>query len=149
MDGLGPRMLREMGTLHRRRPWLKLSLRSLSPEMSRPSCYGSLWPTLPMVAMRPGILPLQPPTATSRPLIRRSSPRQESLLRLTIGFVQSSPSLGSYGARRCRRLSLPRSSCMVIPTHGGSTTPPLAPRTSKCHGLSSIVLSVPTTSLQA
>jgi hypothetical protein len=34
----------------------------------------------------------------------RSSSRQESLLRPTIGFMQLSPSLVSYTVRRCRRL---------------------------------------------
>jgi hypothetical protein len=68
---------------------LKPSPRSLSPMMSRRSCCDSLWPTLLVEAMGQGMLPFQlrPPKVTSGPLIRRSSPRQESLLRLTIGFV--------------------------------------------------------------
>jgi hypothetical protein len=148
MDGLGPRMLRETGTLLHRQLWLKLSPRSSSHETSRPSCYGSLWPTLFMVAIGQGMLPLQlrPPTTTLRPLIHRSSPRQESLLRPTIGFVQLSPSLGSYPARRCRRLSWPRNSCVGMPVHGGPTIQPLAPWTTKCRGLSSATPSAPTTS---
>jgi hypothetical protein len=135
------------GTHLRRRLWLKLSPRPLSPETSRPSCCSSSWTTLLMVAMGQGMLSLQlrPPTMTSRPLIRCSSLRQESLSRLTIGFVQLTPSLGSYAARRCKRLSSPRSSCVVMPVRGGPTTPPLAPWIIRCHGLSSTVPSVPTT----
>jgi hypothetical protein len=151
MNRLGPRTPRETGTHLRRRPWLKLSSQSLSPEMSKPSCCGSLWPTLLVVVIGQGMLPLQqrPPTATSWPLIRCSSPRQESLLRPTIDFVQSSPSLGSYVVRRCRKLSSPHNSYMVMPAHGETITPPLTPRTTKCRGLSSAVLSVPTTSQHA
>jgi hypothetical protein len=95
-----------MGTRLHRRPWLKLLPRSLSPKMSRLSYYSGLWPTLLVVPMGQGVLPLQlrPHTTTSWPLIPHSSPRQESLLRLTIGFVQSSPCLGSYIVRRCKRL---------------------------------------------
>jgi hypothetical protein len=72
-----------------------------------------------VVAMGKEMLPLQlqPPTATLRPLIRRSSPRQESLLRRITGLVQSCPSFGSYVARRCRRLSSTRSNYMVGQLH--------------------------------
>jgi hypothetical protein len=73
--------------LHRH-VWLKRSPRSLSPAMSRPSCCGSSLQTPPGVAMGQEILQLQlrPPIATSQLCTRRSSPRQESLLRLTTGF---------------------------------------------------------------
>jgi hypothetical protein len=137
-----------MGTRLYRRPWLKLLPRSLSTEMSRPSCCSSLWLTVLVVGMGQGMLPLQlrPPTVTSRPLIRCFSLRQESLLRPTIGFVQSSPSLGSYAARRCRRLSSSCNSYMGMPVHGGPTTSPLIPWTTKCRELSSTVLSAATTS---
>jgi hypothetical protein len=64
-------------------------------------------------------------------------------MRLTIGFVQSSPSLGSYIAWMCRRLSSSRSSCVEMPAYGGPTTLSLASRTTKCRGLSSAVLFVP------
>jgi hypothetical protein len=76
------------GTRFRHQVWLKLSPRSLSPRTSRPSCYGSLWPTPLVVAMGQGMFPLQlrPHTMTSQPLTRRSSPRQESLPRLITGF---------------------------------------------------------------
>jgi hypothetical protein len=79
-QGTGTRLLRQV--------WLKRSLRSLSPATSRTSCCGSSWPTPLMGVMVQEMLPLQlrPPTATSRPLTRRSSPRQENLLRLTTVF---------------------------------------------------------------
>jgi hypothetical protein len=57
--------------------------------------------------------------------------------------------LGSYTARRSKRLSSSRSSCVVTPAHGGPSMPPLAPRTTRCHGPSSTMLSAPTTSQQA
>jgi hypothetical protein len=60
--------------------------------MSKLSCYGSSWATLLMVAMGQGMLPLQ------------LQLRQESLSRPITGFMQPSPSLDSYIARRCRRL---------------------------------------------
>jgi hypothetical protein len=147
MDELKLRTLRRTGTRLRRRPWLKLLPRSLSPTMRRRSCCSNLWPTLLVVAMGQGMLPLQlwPPTVTSWPLIHWSSQRQESLLRSTIGFMQSSPSLGSYAARRCRRLSSPRSNCVVTPARGGPTTLSLALRTTRSRGLSFVVLSAPTT----
>jgi hypothetical protein len=71
-----------------RQVWLKRSPRSSSPGTSRLSCYVSSWPTLLIVAMGPGILPLPlgPPMATLWPLTHRSSPRQESLSRLITGF---------------------------------------------------------------
>jgi hypothetical protein len=80
---MGPRTPRGTGTHLHRQVWLKRSPRSLSPTMSRPSCCGSSLPTPPVVAMGQEMLPLQlqPPTATSRLCTRRSSPRQESLLR--------------------------------------------------------------------
>jgi hypothetical protein len=79
---------KETGIRLHHQVWLKRSPRSLSPTTSRPSCCGSSWPTLLMVAMGQEMLPLQllPPTATSRSLTRRSSPRQERLLRLITGF---------------------------------------------------------------
>jgi hypothetical protein len=147
MDESGLRTLKETETRLRRQVWLNLSSLSLSLEMSRPSCYSNSWPTLLMVAMGQEMLPLQlqPPTATSWPLTHRSSPRKESLLRLITGFGRLSPSLGCYVAQRGRRLSSPCSSCVVMPAHGGLTTPPLAPWTTKCRGLSSAMLSAPTT----
>jgi hypothetical protein len=54
-----------------------------------------------------------------------------------------------FGLLRCtkvRRPSSPRSSCVVMPVHGGPTTPPLIPRTTKCRGLSSAMPSARTTS---
>jgi hypothetical protein len=146
-DGLKLRPLRQTGTHPRHQPWLKPSPQSSSLAMSKLSCCGSSWPTLLVVAMGQKMLPLQlrPPTVTSRLLIRRPSLKQESLSKPITGFVQSSPSLGSYVARRCKRLSLPPSSCVVTLAHGGPTTPPLAPRTIRCRGLSSVVPSAPTT----
>jgi hypothetical protein len=70
-------------------------------------------------------------------------------LRPTIGFVQSSLSLGSYSARRCRRLSPLCSSYVLTPACGGPTTHPLAPWTTRCRGLSSALVSTPTTFPQA
>jgi hypothetical protein len=135
-NGLGPRTPKETGTRLYRQVWLKRSPRFLSPTTSRPNCCGISWPTPLAGSMGQEILPLQlwPPTATSRPLTRRSSLRQESLLRLITGFGWWSTSLASYAALRCRRPSSPRSSCVVTPVHGGSTTPPLASRTTKCYG---------------
>jgi hypothetical protein len=134
--------------LHRQ-VWLKRSPRFLSPTTSRPNCCGSSWPTPPVVAMGQGMLQLRPPTATSRLRIRRSSPRQESLLRPTTDFGSWSPSSGSYAALRCRRPFSPHSSCGVTLARGGPTTPPLAPRITKCRGLSSATPSAPTISPQA
>jgi hypothetical protein len=133
-----------------RNPPLPTLAQAIASILKLLSC-GSLWPTLPVVAMEKGMLSLQlrPPIATSRSLIRQSSSRQESLLRMTIGFVQSSQSLGSYAAWRCRRLSSPCSSYGVVPVCGGPTTPPLAPWTTRCRGLSSAVPSAPTTFQQA
>jgi hypothetical protein len=53
-----PKPAHPNGTRLRRQPWLKRSLRSLSPVMSRPSYYGSWWPTLLVVAMRQEMIPL-------------------------------------------------------------------------------------------
>jgi hypothetical protein len=70
------------------RPWLKPSHPSSSHMTSRPSCYSSSWPTFLMVEMglEMPLLQLRSPTETSQLLIHRSSPRQENLLRLIIGF---------------------------------------------------------------
>jgi hypothetical protein len=147
MDGLKSRPLRRTGTHPVCQPWLKPSPQSSSPAMSKPSCCGNSWPTSLVVAMGQEMLPLQlqPPTSTLRPLIRHSSPRHESLSRPIIGFMQSSPSLGSYIAQRCTRLSSPHNSYVVTPEHGGPTTLPLTPRTIRCRGLSFAVLPVLTT----
>jgi hypothetical protein len=137
-----------MGKTHLcHRPLLKPSPPSLSPAMSRLNYCSNLWPTPLMVTMGLGTTPLQlrPPAVTSQPLICCSSLRQESLSRMITDFVELSLSLGSYVARRYRRLSSPHNSYMVMPSRGGPTTPPLAPRTTRCRGLSLAVPSVPTT----
>jgi hypothetical protein len=148
MCEMGPRTPKGTGIRLHRQVWLKRSPQSLSPATSRSSCCGSSLPTPPVVAMGQGMLQLQlqPPTATSRLCICRSSPRQESLLRLTTGFGSWSPGLGSCTAPKCRRPSSLRSSCGVTPACGEPTTPPLAPRITMCHGLSSLMPSALTTS---
>jgi hypothetical protein len=146
-----PRTPKGTGIRLHRQVWLKRSPRFLSPMTSIPNCCGSSWPTPPVVAMGQGMLQLQlrPPTATSRLRIRRTSPRQESLLRPTTGFGSWSPSSGSYATLRCGRPFSPHSSCGVTLARGGPTTPPLAPWITKCHGLSSATLSAPTIFPQA
>jgi hypothetical protein len=88
MEGVTLSLLTQMGTRLRRRPWLKRLLRSLSPVMSRLSCYNSWWPTLLTVAMGREMVPLQHrlQTMTLRSLTRHSSSRQESLSRPITGF---------------------------------------------------------------
>jgi hypothetical protein len=53
MEGVTPNLLTQTGTHLRCRPWLKRLFRSLSPVMSRPSCYDSWWPTLLVAATHP------------------------------------------------------------------------------------------------
>jgi hypothetical protein len=151
MCEMEPRTPKGTGIRLHRQVWLKRSSRFLSPAMSRLNCYGISWPTPPVVVMGQGMLQLQrrPPTATSRLRIRRSSPRQESLFRPTTGFGSWSPSSGSCAVPKCRRPSLPRSSCGVTLEHGGPTTPPLTPRITKCRGLNFAMPSAPTISPQA
>jgi hypothetical protein len=153
MCEMEPRTPKETGIRLHRQVWLKRSPRFFSPATSRLNCCGSSWPTPPVVAMGQGMLQLQlqlrPPTATSRLRICRSSPRQESLLRPTTSFRSWSPSLGSCAAPKCRRPSSPHSSCGVTLACGVPTTPPLAPRITKCRGLSSVMPSVPTISPHA
>jgi hypothetical protein len=56
---------------------------------------------------------------------------------------------GSCTAWRCRRPSLPHSSCMATLACGGPTMLPLAPQTTRYCGPSSAALSAPTTFQQA
>jgi hypothetical protein len=151
MCEMGPRTPKGTGIRLHCQVWFKRSPQSLSPAMSRSSCYGSSLPTPPVVAMGQGMLQLQlqPPTTTSRLRIRRSSPRQESLLRPTTGFGSWITSLGSCAALKCKRPSSSHISYRVMPARGGPTTLPLAPRITKCRGLNSPMPSAPTISQQA
>jgi hypothetical protein len=54
-----------------------------------------------------------------------------------------------FGLLRCTKVQktpFAHSSCVGTPTRGGPTTPPLASWTTKCRGLSSVMLSASTTS---
>jgi hypothetical protein len=139
-------LLTQTGTRLCRRPWLKRSLRSLSHVMSRPSYCGNWWPTLLMVATRNA--PTPAPTtycdfvATHPPLFTEA--REPLEADHWIRVIESK--FGSCTARRCRRLSSPRSSYVAMLARGGPTMPPLAPWTTRCCGPSSIALFTPTTS---
>jgi hypothetical protein len=143
------RPLQRMEQIHLyRQPCLKLSPPSSSQGTSKLSCCDSSWPTPLMVVMGLGTPPLQlqPPLEILRLLIDQSSLRQERLWRPSTGFVQLSPSLGSSTAQSIRRLSSSCRSYGETLAHGGPTTLPLAPRTTKCHGPSSTTPSAPITS---
>jgi hypothetical protein len=90
-----------------------------------------------------------PAPTTYSDFVATHPPLLENLLRPTTGFRSLSPSSGSCTAPRCRRPSSPHSSYGVTLARGGPTTPPLAPRITKCRGLISAMPSVPTISLQA
>jgi hypothetical protein len=122
-----------------------------SRGMSKLSCYNSSWPTPRVVALGLGTTPFQlrPPMETSRLLTHRSSQGQERLWRPITGCMQSSQRLGFCVAQRIRRPYSSHSSCREMRVHGGPTTPPLAPRTTKCRGRSFVKLCAPITCRQA
>jgi hypothetical protein len=144
-----PKPVKQMNHTHLRyRPWPKLSPPSSSRGMSKPSCSDSSWPTPLVVEMglEMSQLKLRPSMESLWLLIRRSLPKRESLWRSITGFVRSSPSLGSYTAQSTRRPSSLCSSYGEMLARGGPITPPLALRTIKFCGPSSVMPSMPLTS---
>jgi hypothetical protein len=137
-------MPKETGICLHRQVWLKRSPRSLSPATSRPSCCGSSWPT-PLAGVRNA--PAPAPTtygdfvATHPPLFTEAGEPLEADYWLRV--MES-----KFGLLRCTKVQKTpssRSSYVVTPVHGGPTTPPLSPWTTKCRGRSSVMLSAPTT----
>jgi hypothetical protein len=120
---------------------------ALSQGTSRLSYCTSSWTTLLVAAMGQETPKdwLQPPMRISWQPAGQPSLKQENHLRSIIGFVPSSPSLGSTAAPSTRRYSLQCSNFWAMLGHGGPTSPPLCPPTIKDSGLSSVKHSRPNT----